>query len=102
MKVKNTLDEEYYDLALFFRLFSDETRLKIIYALAKSELCVKDLTEIVGKSSSVISHQLVSLKQQRVVKQRRIGKYMYYSLVDDHVYSIIKVAEEHRAEEKEV
>lgn len=86
-KVKKTLpkDEILYDLAEFFKVFGDSTRIKIICALFESEMCVCDLTALLNVSQSAISHQLKTLKSARLVKYRRDGKVIYYSLDDEHV-----------------
>ena len=78
-------DEVLYDLAELFRVFGDSTRIKILYALFESELCVNDIAQVVGISQSAVSHQLRLLKTSKLVKFRREGKAMYYSLDDDHV-----------------
>lgn len=82
-------DEVLYDLAELFRVFGDSTRIKILYALFESELCVNDIAQVVGISQSAVSHQLRVLKTSKLVKFRREGKAMYYSLDDDHVRSMI-------------
>ena len=81
--------EVLYDLAELFRVFGDSTRIKILYALFESELCVNDIAQVVGISQSAVSHQLRLLKTSKLVKFRRDGKAMYYSLDDDHVRSMI-------------
>jgi len=83
-------DEEIlYDLADLFKVFSDTTRIKILYALMSGELCVADIAEAVGASQSAVSHQLRILKASRLVKFQRDGKNVLYSLSDDHVYTVI-------------
>ena len=82
-------DEILYDLAELFKVFGDSTRVKILYALFEAELCVCDIAQVLGMSISAISHQLRVLKQARLVKYRREGKTVFYSLSDDHVRSII-------------
>ena len=82
-------DEILYDLAELFRVFGDSTRIKILYALFESELCV------VGISQSAVSHQLRVLKTSKLVKFRRDGKAIYYSLDDDHVRSMISLGMDH-------
>ena len=86
-KVKKTLpkDEILYDLAEFFKVFGDSTRIKIICALFESEMCVCDLAALLNVSQSAISRQLKTLKSARLVKYRRDGKVIYYSLDDEHV-----------------
>ena len=84
-------DEILYDLAELFRVFGDSTRIKILYALFESELCVNDIAQVVGISQSAVSHQLRVLKTSKLVKFRRDGKAIYYSLDDDHVRSMISL-----------
>ena len=88
-------DEVLYEL---FRVFGDSTRIKILYALFESELCVNDIAQVVGISQSAVSHQLRLLKTSKLVKFRREGKAMYYSLDDDHVRSMIALGMEHTEE----
>lgn len=88
-------DELIYDLAEFFKVFADSTRMKIIYALMEKELCVCDIAKIVGTTQSAISHQLRVLKQSKLVKFRKEGKEVYYSLYDDHIIEIVKKGREH-------
>lgn len=88
-------DEILYDLAELFRVFGDTTRIKILYALFESELCVNDIAQVVGLSQSAVSHQLRLLKTNKLVKFRREGKTIYYSLDDDHVRSMIALGMEH-------
>jgi ArsR family transcriptional regulator, lead/cadmium/zinc/bismuth-responsive transcriptional repressor len=78
-------DESLYDLAELFKVFGDATRLKIINALFESEMCVCDIAALLGMNQSAISHQLKVLKQTRLVKYRREGKIVYYSLDDEHI-----------------
>jgi DNA-binding transcriptional ArsR family regulator len=90
------------DLALlgeFFKVLTDPTRLKILYALGTGELCVFDLSVSTGASVSSVSHHLAALKRGRLVKSRRDGRIIYYSLDDDHVTAIIKYARDHLEEE---
>lgn len=89
-------------IAEFFKLMGDSTRVKILYSLSKKELCVQDLTFILDSSTSLISHQLRQLKANRIVKQRREGKYVYYSLDDDHVRMVMDIAVSHVLYEKEI
>lgn len=91
-------NEKLIDLAEFFRLFGDSTRIKIIFVLSKSELCVCDLAAALGMSSSAISHQLRLLKAGKLVKNRREGKSVFYSLADEHVKTIVNQGMEHIAE----
>jgi ArsR family transcriptional regulator len=86
------------DLGEFFKVLTDSTRLKILYALGTGELCVFDLSVSIGASVSSVSHHLASLKRGRLVKGRRDGRIIYYSLDDDHVNSIIQFARDHLGE----
>lgn len=88
-------DNIIYDLADFFKMFSDSTRMKIIYALMENELCVCDIAAIVGTTQSAISHQLRVLKQSKLVKYKKEGKVVYYSLDDEHISEIVKKGSEH-------
>lgn len=88
-------DDILYDLADLFRIFADSNRIKILYALYESELCVGAITQIAGMSQSAVSHQLRALKQSKLVKYRREGKTIYYSLADDHVVTILGQGMEH-------
>ena len=88
-------DELLYDLAELFRVFGDSTRIKILYALFESELCVNDIAQVVGLSQSAVSHQLRLLKANKRVRFRRDGKTIYYALDDDHVRSMIALGMEH-------
>ena len=86
---KRMLEEETItSLAEFFKVFGDPTRLKILYALSISEMCVCDLAALLGMSQSAISHQLKVLRQSRLIKYRRDGKVVYYSLDDDHIRQV--------------
>lgn len=81
-------EESLYDLAELFKVFGDTTRIKILYALFASEMCVCDIAVLLNMTQSAISHQLRVLKQARLVKYRKEGKVVYYSLDDDHVKQI--------------
>ena len=83
------------ELAEFFRVFGDSTRIRILYALSRSERCVLELAELLGASQSAVSHQLQILRSSRLVKYRREGKTVYYSLDDGHIFSIINMGLEH-------
>lgn len=85
-------------LAEFYKVFGDVTRIKILCVLFQSELCVCDLAEVTGMTQSAISHQLRVLKQMQLVKNRREGKTVYYSLADAHIQSILNQGMEHIAE----
>ena len=88
-------DETLYDLADLFRIFADSTRIKILYVLYESEMCVCDIAQLLGMTQSAISHQLRALKQSKLVKFRREGKTVFYSLADDHVVTILAQGMEH-------
>lgn len=88
-------DDELVDLAELFKIFSDSTRIKILYSLLISEMCVCDIATLLGMSQSAISHQLRTLKQSGLVKYRRDGKTIFYSLSDSHVSTIINQGMEH-------
>ncbi|MBQ3270872.1 MAG: helix-turn-helix transcriptional regulator [Clostridia bacterium] len=88
-------EERLYDLAELFKVFGDSTRIRILYVLFESELCVCDIAELLNMSQSAISHQLRILKQARLVRARREGKTVYYFLADDHVRAIIGQGMEH-------
>lgn len=91
-------EEELQDLAEFFRVFADSTRIRILYALSQSELCVCDIASLLGMGQSAISHQLRILKQMRLVKFRRDGKSVLYSLADSHIETILAQGMEHIGE----
>lgn len=91
-------DEVLYDLAEIFKVFGDTTRVKILYVLFESELCVNDISQCLNMTPSAVSHQLRILKNSKLVKFRRDGKTVYYSLDDDHVRSMIALGMEHIAE----
>ena len=88
-------DEVLYDLAELFKIFGDSTRVKILYALLESELCVCDIAKLMDVSQSAVSHQLRVLKGSKLVKFRREGKTLYYSLADEHVFRILSQGMEH-------
>ncbi|MBO5917681.1 MAG: helix-turn-helix transcriptional regulator [Oscillospiraceae bacterium] len=91
-------DEALNDLAELFKLFGDTTRIKILYALLDAELCVCDIAQLLGLTQSAISHQLRLLKAGKLVKFRREGKSVFYSLADGHVRSILGQGMEHMGE----
>lgn len=94
--VKNMPDEiELYNLAELFKVFGDSTRIRILYVLFEAEVCVCDLASALNMNQSAISHQLKILKQNKLVKARREGKSVFYSLADDHVRTIIAQGQEH-------
>jgi len=96
-RVANELPDEeiLYDVAELFKVFGDSTRVRIICALFESEMCVCGIAEVLGMTQSAISHQLRVLKQARLVKYRREGKTVFYSLADAHIKTIFNQAFEH-------
>ena len=95
--VNKTMPEEteLYDLAELFKVFGDSTRIRILFVLFEAEVCVCDLADFLNMTQSAISHQLRILKQNKLVKSRRDGKSVFYSLADDHVRTIIAQGREH-------
>ncbi|MBR3570204.1 MAG: helix-turn-helix transcriptional regulator [Oscillibacter sp.] len=88
-------EDTLYDLTELFRIFGDSTRVRILYLLFASEMCVCDMAALLGLTQSAVSHQLRALKNVRLVKARREGKTVFYSLADDHVKTIINQGLEH-------
>jgi DNA-binding transcriptional ArsR family regulator len=88
-------DEILYDLAELFKVFGDSTRIKILYSMFETELCVNDIARLLNLSQSSVSHQLRILKTSKLVKFRREGKSVYYSLDDEHVRAILSMGMEH-------
>lgn len=88
-------EEDYMQLATLFKLFGDGTRVKILHALEQNELCVCDLAVLLGLTKSAVSHQLKALRLANLVKFRREGQIIYYSLADDHVKTIIDIGFDH-------
>lgn len=88
-------EDELYDLAELFKVFGDSTRIRILFVLFESEVCVCDLAEALNMTQSAISHQLRILKQSKLVTSRREGKQVFYSLADGHVRTIIAQGREH-------
>ena len=88
-------EDSLYDLAELFKVFGDSTRARILYGLHESEVCVCDIADILGMTISAISHQLRILKSARLVKFRKEGKTVYYSLADEHVKTILGMGMEH-------
>ena len=88
-------EEELQDLADFFKVFADATRLKILYVLLSTEMCVYDIAMVLGMSQSAISHQHRVLKQMDLVKNRRDGKTIFYSLADAHIVTILSQGLDH-------
>lgn len=91
-------EDKLYDLAELFKVFGDSTRIRILYVLFEAEVCVCDLAETLSMTQSAISHQLKILKQSKLVKSRREGKSVFYSLADGHVRTIIAQGREHIGE----
>jgi ArsR family transcriptional regulator len=91
-------DELLYDLAEFYKVFADSTRIKILYILLKAEMCVCDISQLLNVSQSAVSHQLRMLKQMKLVKFRRDGKTVFYSLSDHHIELILSQGIEHITE----
>ncbi len=95
MKIK-----DFSSLADFYKTFSDNTRLRILDALVDKELCVNEISNLLDISQSAISHQLNKLRNSNLVKTKKIGKNVYYSLSDDHIKIILKYGKEHIMEEE--
>lgn len=91
-------EEQLFDLAELFKIFGDSTRVKILYVLFESEMCVCDIAQLLGMTQSAISHQLQVLKKSKLVKYRREGKTVFYSLADGHVRTILDQGMEHITE----
>ena len=91
-------EDKLYDLAELFKIFGDSTRIRILYLLFQSEMCVCDIAQLLGMTQSAISHQLQVLKKSKLVKYRRQGKTVFYSLADAHVRTIIGQGMEHISE----
>lgn len=96
-RVKKDMPDEImlYDLAELYKVFADSTRIKILYCLFEAEMCVCDIAQLLSMTTSAISHQLRVLKQSKLVKFRREGKTVFYSLSDDHVRTILGMGMEH-------
>ena len=96
-EIENKMPEEseLYDLADLFKVFGDSTRIKILYVLFENEMCVYDIASILNMTQSAISHQLRILKQNRLVKFRKEGKTVLYTLADEHVFKILSQGIEH-------
>lgn len=101
-KVKSQMEkgEVYNSLASLYKMFGDGTRIKILHALEQGEMCVCDLAVLLGITKSAISHQLKALRLSNLVKYRKEGQIVYYSLADEHVKLIIDMGLEHINEEK--
>lgn len=92
------VEEEIFELAELFKMLSDPTRVKILYAILNGEMCVCDIAELVGSTQSAVSHQLRVLKQARLVKYRKVGKSVIYSVSDEHVSTMLSMGMEHIGE----
>ena len=88
-------ENEYLRLSMLFKMFGDGTRVKILHALELSEMCVCDLAALLGVTKSAVSHQLKALRLANLVKSRRDGQVVYYSLADDHVKYILDIGFDH-------
>lgn len=95
VRAKMPDEDKLYDLAELFKVFGDSTRIKILYVLFESEMCVCDIAQLLNMTQSAISHQLRILKQSKLVKSRREGKAVFYSLADGHVRTIINQGIDH-------
>ena len=101
VKMKMPDENELYDLSDFFKILGDSTRAKIIWALDKSEMCVCDLAVLLNMTKSAVSHQLSLLRRDNLVKNRREGKNVFYTLADNHIKEIFEKGLEHIREKKE-
>ncbi len=94
--LKEMLEENlFYKIADFYKILGDTTRMKILYALDKGEMCVCDIANVLSMSKSSISHQLGTLRRSNIVRCRKVGKEVYYMLDDDHVKKVIEIGIEH-------
>ena len=91
-------EETLYDLADLFKIFGDTTRIKILYTLRKQEMCVNELAQSLAMTPSAVSHQLKILRQSKLIKNRREGKSLFYSLNDNHIVTIVDQGMEHICE----
>ena len=91
-------EEKICDLADFYKVFGDSSRLKVLWALHHGELCVTHLAEQLGMTAPAVSHQLKMLRQSHLVRTRRSGRNIYYRLADDHVQKILELGLEHTEE----
>ena len=91
-------EERLYDLAELFKIFGDSTRIKILYVLFESEMCVCDIATMLQMTQSAISHQLAVLKRSKLISARREGKTVFYALADEHVRGIIRLGTDHVTE----
>ena len=100
VKDKMPDETELYDLAELFKVFGDSTRIRILFVLFEAEVCVCDLAQALNMTQSAISHQLKILRQNKLVKSRREGKSIFYSLADEHVRTIIDQGRDHIEEDR--
>lgn len=98
LRKKMPVEEEVQDLAEFFKVFGDPTRIRILFLLKEGEFCVHDIAATIEMNQTAISHQLKSLRQARLVKYRKDGKQVFYSLNDEHIDDIIAIGLNHLAE----
>ena len=97
--IANMLDDDtFMDLSDLFKLFGDSTRLRILWTLKGNEMCVDAISAAIGVSVSAVSHQLKALKNANLVRSRRDGKWIYYSLCDEHIDALLSIAMEHLKE----
>lgn len=94
-RAKMQEESEYLRLAALFKMFGDGTRVKLLHALEQNEMCVCDLAALLGLTKSAVSHQLKALRLSNLVKFRRDGQVVYYSLADDHVKYILDIGFDH-------
>ena len=94
-KKRMSAEQEYLNLAALFKMFGDGTRVKILHALELNEMCVCDIAALLGMTKSAVSHQLKALRLSNLVKTRRDGQVIYYSLADDHVKYILDIGFDH-------
>ncbi len=102
-KVKKEMPNEELlnKISIFFKVVGDATRLKIVYALDQNEMCVCDIANLLNMTKSSISHQLATLKDSGLVKSRKSGKEVYYTLDDEHVNKVFEIAREHSLHKEE-
>ena len=98
-EIRLPVEDEMYDLAELFKCFGDSTRVRILCVLLQDEFCVGDISDTLNMTQSAVSHQLKLLKQAKLIRGRRDGKQILYSLADEHVRSIINIGLEHIEEE---
>ncbi len=98
VRCRMPIDEDLFDLAELFKVFGDSTRVRILSALSYNELCVNDLSSLLGMTNSAISHQLKALRSAKLVRARKDGKVVYYALDDEHVGAIIAIGMQHVGE----